>query len=284
MIRVRSIARILRGEELTISYVDPAKPYSDLRAKLSAKYLFDCGDADLRWTAGDDDPRRTAAIAAAYGVQGPTSEPAAVVGKVTDAVDSAIERGAWPVVLEASEALLYLYRFTYPAVHPQVGIRLLTAGLSALKLQPPDGRRAVAMLTQAAEQLGITHGRRHPVASSAAQALAVAAGLHPGVLLAGPASPDVAPAGDASAAPTSAPRAQVARETAVAADDAIGEPRLPQGTVVEVHGLRSRPALNGEVGRVVLFSESKGRYAVQLAAAVAAQPLLLKAENLTPQV
>ena len=81
MIRVRSIARILRGEELTISYVDPAKPYSDLRAKLSAKYLFDCGDADLRWTAGDDDPRRTAAIAAAYGVQGPTSEPAAVVGK-----------------------------------------------------------------------------------------------------------------------------------------------------------------------------------------------------------
>ena len=46
-----------------------------------------------------------------------------------------------------------------------------------------------------------------------------------------------------------------------------------------IHGLEGRPELNGQIGTVAKFDETKGRYAVQLEGGA---PMLLKQDNLAP--
>ena len=85
-------------------------------------------------------------------------------------------------------------------------------------------------------------------------------------------SPDPAP-GVQRAAVDAGGRAQ--------AEAAEGEPHGSlSGRQVEVHGLQSRPELNGERGEAMAYDQGKGRYAVQLSDGGA--PLLLKPENLRP--
>jgi hypothetical protein len=181
LLRVRTIAPVAAGEELCFSYVDPGQSYAELRAVLRKKYHFDCGEQDgrggQRYVPGSSscDDSRLAELARTYGgVKPPCTEPAALIPAITAALQQRQAAYDWLGIVVASDDLLFCYRFTFRVVHPQVALRLLSAGLACQRLAPSDERcdeRASRYLSQAVRVLGVTHGEFHPLATCARRAL-----------------------------------------------------------------------------------------------------------------
>jgi hypothetical protein len=177
LLRVRTIAPVAAGEELCFSYVDLGQPYAELRAVLRKKYHFDCGEQDgrggQRYVPGSSscDDSRLAELARTYGgVKPPCTEPAALIPAITAALQQRQAAYDWLGIVVASDDLLFCYRFTFRVVHPQVALRLLSAGLACQRLAPYD-ERASRYLSQAVRVLGVTHGEFHPLATCARRAL-----------------------------------------------------------------------------------------------------------------
>jgi len=177
LLRVRTIAPVAAGEELCFSYVDLGQPYAELRAVLRKKYHFDCGEQDgrggQRYVPGSSscDDSRLAELARTYGgVKPPCTEPAALIPAITAALQQRQAAYDWLGIVVASDDLLFCYRFTFRVVHPQVALRLLSAGLACQRLAPSD-ERASRYLSQAVRVLGVTHGEFHPLATCARRAL-----------------------------------------------------------------------------------------------------------------
>ena len=169
-LRLRTLCAVAPAEELTIAYLDTAVTLSELRAELLDKYLFDCGGEERRFAPATVDSAKVIGLAAKYRSP-PPPEPAALVPVVTAAMDAAVEAEEWAAACDACDDLLFCYRFCYRVIHPRVGLRLVSQGLSALNKPGKDLPAAKVALAKATKILTVTHGAEHPATASAAQTL-----------------------------------------------------------------------------------------------------------------
>ena len=213
---VRALSRISAGDEITINYVDLAKPRAALMATLEERYFIPpsvclqsdgnvpgskvgslltyCGSA---MPSGLEALQEVKRIGLAAGVGSLTdgagatevsldaalanisteAEPAHLVPACTRALDKALEAEDWRGALAAAQQLLYLYLFYYPVVHPQVGLRYMAGGLAALKMSPPQLSTSASMLKKAGRILSVTHGPEHEVSRSTGETAGLVAQL-----------------------------------------------------------------------------------------------------------
>ena len=247
MMILRTLAAVAEGEELTIAYVDVAKPRAQLNASLSTRYFIpspaeapsagrpsglealqqverigqstgrsflrahrlaaEGGEGSGSSQSVAEQLRNCAAALAKEGgggvvaegeakratdqlervalahhelsslLAGDRSEPAVLVPAVSRELDACTRAGDWAGALVACQQLLYLYRYCYRIVYPQVGIRYLTAGLAALKQPEKDLATSQSMLQKAVRILGVTHGEAHEVTTSATETLGLVSQL-----------------------------------------------------------------------------------------------------------
>ena len=280
---VRALSRISAGDEITINYVDLAKPRGELVATLEERYFIPpsvslhadgngagggltyCGSAMPSGLEALQEVKRiglaagggsltdgagagatTVSLDAALAnISITEAEPAHLVPACTRALDKALEVEDWRGALAAAQQLLYLYLFYYPVVHPQVGLRYMAGGLAALKMSPPQLSTSASMLKKAGRILSVTHGPEHEVSRSTGETAGLVAQLlaRQGPGQGGQGSP-AAPAAPA-AVPSSAPARPASAPAASAASAASASPAASPASAVRSGAAHTSPGARG---------------------------------------
>ncbi|XP_073484122.1 histone-lysine N-methyltransferase SMYD3 [Aquarana catesbeiana] len=186
-LQLRSVKKILKGEELTISYIDVKMPTHLRQVQLQRQYSFTCDchcclskDKDEDMLAGDSESSKemehsVTALEQLFS-QGKREEASDVARKqlnnsglpdknihqlkVLDlAMDSCINLGMWEEALKYGFRTLKPYSIYYSNYHPVRAVQIMRVG--KLQLHQEMFPQAMETLKQAFEIMKVTHGQGH---------------------------------------------------------------------------------------------------------------------------
>nr|DBA26898.1 TPA: hypothetical protein GDO54_011097 [Pyxicephalus adspersus] len=186
-LQLRSVKKILKGEELTISYIDVKMPTSLRQAQLQRQYCFNCDchrclskDKDEDMLAGDSESSKEMKVSITILEQLNSQDKREEVLnlckkllktselpdknihqlKVLDfAMDSCIFLGMWEEALMFGLRTLKPYSIYYSNYHPVAAVQMMRVG--KLQLHQEMFPQAIETLKQAYEIMKVTHGKGH---------------------------------------------------------------------------------------------------------------------------